>query len=161
MNQYNKKYDKIVKKLIEDSFPELKNLKIYIKESSKKRFESISAEVYWFGLFWRIRLSKRLRDFPKKYVIAILTHELCHISIFQKRNFFKKLIFFYFLLYLKKFRTKEERNTELLQIRKSYGKELFYFRNYDLLRGNKKTVKRIKKHYLSPKEIKQEMKKLK
>jgi len=126
MNQYNEKYREIIKKLINDSFPELKELKIYIRESSHEKFESISADVYYFGLFWRIRLSRRLRDFPKKYIIAILTHELCHISIFQKRNFFKKLFFFYFLLYLKKFRTKEERNTELLQIQKGYGKELYY-----------------------------------
>lgn len=161
MNKYKKRYQKIVKKLVEKSFPELKNVKIRICESDHNKFKSASADAYYYVLFWKIRLGKRVRKFPKKYIIAILAHELCHISIFQKRNFIKKIIFFYFILFLRKYREAEERNTELLEIQKGYGKELYSFRKYALLIADKKARERIKKYYLSPKQIKQEMKKLK
>jgi len=157
----SKDYQKILKNLINKSFPELKNKKIFISESDNKKFKSVSADAYYFFLFWRIRLSKRLRKFHKSHIVAILSHELCHISIFHKRSFIEKIIFFYFLLFFKKFRTREERATELLQIQKGYGKELYLFRKYNLSIADKKRKEKIKKYYLSPEEIKQEMRKLK
>jgi len=138
------KYNKIVKELTRKSFPELENVKVKVHESDNKQFKSDSADVYYFFFYWRIRLGKKLRKYPKKYIVAILSHELCHISIFQKRNFIKKIIFFYFLLFLKKFRVAEERNAELLEIQKGYGKELSAFRKYNLLIADKKKRKKLK-----------------
>ncbi len=155
------KYRKILDKLVKKSFPSLKNEEIWICESGRKKFKSASADTYYFILFWRVRLGKKLSGLPKEFVKAILAHELSHIEIFQKRSFVKRIISSFKCRFSKSFREDEERNTDRLVVEKGYGKELYSFRKYNLSVADKKTKLKIKKYYLSPKEIKYYTKKCK
>jgi len=161
MNKYVEKYHKIVKGLIRNAFPKLKNKKILICESDDKKFKLHFADTYYFILFWRIRIGKKLRKFPDEFLKGALAHELSHIEIFEKRNFIRKIISGFKCLVSENFREKEEKNTDKITIQKGYGKELYSFRKHTLSISDEKTKARIKRFYLFLSEIKQYMKKLK
>lgn len=154
MPDYNKQMQEMIKK----SFPKLKNKRIWIYESNNTKFKSASADTYYFLFFWRIRLAKRLRTYPKNYIKAILAHELGHVEIFQKKNLIGKAIHNVIYFLSRRYREKEEKNVDKLAIEKGYGKELYLFRKYNLSIADEKTKEKIRMYYLSPKEIKKYIK---
>ena len=90
---------------------------------------------------------------PHDHDVGVLAHELCHLETFEKKRGLKYA--FDGILYwtnVKK-RTKEDKDTDRLAIKKGYAKELYYFKK------NKRKSK-IAKYYLSAEDIKKYAKKI-
>ena len=156
MNQYENRYSKIVNELIMKSFPELKNFKIILFESNAKRFEKHSADIFYGFFFAVIRVSKKVRKFPRKALVGLFAHELSHFTIFHNRRPFQKFLAGFNYLTSKKHHKKEERDTDRFAIKRGYWKELYF------TRVKKKEVYgfSLDDNYLNPKEIKSYVKKI-
>jgi len=163
MNKHADKYGGLVKELISRSFPGLKDEKIKIKESPSWLDLSFVA----FGIKNSyIFVNKSLRKENSKGVRGTLVHELCHIETDKKSikiwGFFRWVLINLSWLFNTKMSRQIERTADIDTIKKGYGKELLY---HALKREKKYSKKRLTKvysrGYLSPKQIKQEMKKLK
>ena len=140
-------YRKIIDELVEKSFPELKNNKIYIKEKNVK----YRAHVSYFPWGMRIIVSDKLRKFPEKIVKRILVHELCHLELFLNQGIIKTNLVYLAYLISQKVRKKTEAEAIILMIKKGYGKEVIEARKDNLKRGLR--------YALTDKEIKSYIKK--
>ncbi len=154
-----KKYDAIIKELVADSFPILKDKKIKIKKVLFPRFYKYSAYAFMDdGLFWLFRKKfyilvnpkymKRYNDFEIKGVFA---HELCHLEDFARNS-----RWWFFLNNLKytfeNYRERYEKEADKKAICKGYRKELKSFREKRWSIKDK-NLEKMKGFYLTPKEI--------
>ena len=166
---YIKKYRKIVDRLIGKSFPQLKDEKVEIVELSKYLFWWAGGDVIKFGHKYFIIVTNKIRDFDNKILRGFFVHELCHVEDYKKEKVpsFLKNPFYYFKEWLSwvfgtSFSRKLERKTDIKTIKKGYGKELLKLTSEREKRLSKSKLNMVySRGYLSPKEIKQEMKKLK
>jgi len=144
-----KNYYSVANSLIKKSFPILKNKKIKIYEKEIK----FSADTKRLPGFLRIRTNPRLRNYSKKLLIGIFAHELCHLENFVNSSWFDYYVLREFKLMSNNFIKKEEEDTDKEAIRKGYAKEL-YLQRKSRWNSKDRKLKKIKKFYISPDEIK-------
>lgn len=145
---YKENYEKIVKGLIEKSFPKLKGKKIILEEKETLNYRA-HAKYIFSGL--KIIVSTQLRSFPDWKIKRILIHELCHLEIFLDWGIVRTNINWLIYLMSKKYRIKIERESNELMIKKGYGKLV--------LTALKENKKRGLNYSLSEKKIKDLMEK--
>lgn len=153
-------YKKLVKEIRKKSFPEIKKKIVILKF----KIPLGSMGVFYIIPGIHLMLIHPKNDLiPKKQVIGILAHELSHLSIDDKNNYFQNFIdVFKYWITSQKWRIKCEKDTDRLAIRKGYGKELLASRiAYEKKLKKKKKGKNILKYYLTSKEIKACMNKIK
>jgi len=168
MDEYVEKYREIVNELIDKSFPSLKNEKVKIIEISKYLFWWAGGDVIKFNNKYFIIVTNKIKESDNKALKAFFAHELCHVEDYKKRNIPSIINIFYYLkeglswVFCTSFSRELERKTDIETIKKGYGKELL---KWALERENRYSKRKLNmlysRGYLSPKEIKQEMKKLK
>ncbi len=161
MSKYVKKYRRIVKELIDESFPKLKNDKIFIFNFLP--FAVFIAMVLDVSIFKAIFISrKRIKIYSKEERKAILVHELCHIERHKGKNFFQKTFHIIKYILFRKIRFNEENNTDILVIKKGYGKQILSATLKLRKKYTKNRLKRIDaRGYLTPEQIKSYIKKFK
>jgi hypothetical protein len=143
-----KEYNRIVRKLVKESFPLLRNKKIYLFEV-RLRFYAMSV---WIPPFIRfIIMSTRTRNFNENVVTGILAHELCHQERYLRLGPLKYLRFALAFLVSRKAQATEERATDKLTIEKGYGRQLYELSE---IQYSDKKHERINEFYLSLEEIK-------
>src|SRR5512138_2088376 len=140
-------YKSIAQKLIEDSFPLLKN----------KRISIFVFRLSFFALsVWippRIRfivMSTRTRELNENVITGILVHELCHQERYLQLGAFRYLRFAVKFLTSRKAQKEEERATDKLTIEKGYGRQLFELTEISFSDKNHKEMNEL---YMSPDEI--------
>jgi hypothetical protein len=149
-----KKYKRLVKEIRKKSFPEIKGIILIIRIP----FPIPGGATFW--LFPRINIlafSTACKKLDKKVMTGLIAHELSHFSIFQRGTWFA---FLKFLMKINKKRMIEnERETDLLTIKKGYGEELIAtkIKAKELLKG---TIyeKVFKNSYLTAEEVRKKMK---
>jgi len=149
MNDYEKRYQKIVNQLVKKSFPTLKGEKIIVKEKKAKW----RGYVHYFPWGMFVYLAEKLRKFPEASVRRIAFHELCHLEIFKRQGWVRVNLGYLLYLMSSKHRYKVERETNILMIKKGHGKEVLTARKGNIQRGLS--------YSLTEKEIKQFMEKYK
>ena len=129
MNKNISRYGKIIKQLIDRSFPTLRkeNIRIYERENF-----SYKALVIYLPFFKAIFIDKKLRKASDKALKGLFAHELAHVEIFKKRGQIWTDIsaIKYFILKSKKHQKKVEKETNDLVIKKGYKKELTEIRKF-------------------------------
>jgi len=148
MNKYKEKYQKVVDELIKKSFPILKNKRFWLLEMKG----SFSAGVVKIPFVLVLVTHPRLRDYDKEKLIGIFTHELAHLELFEKHPV-KYYLFQGFHFLSKSLTKKDEMETDKIAIRKGYAHQL-YSQRKSRWNAKDKYAKRLRKSYLSPKEIK-------
>jgi len=153
------KYNKIVRELIRKSFPELKKSIVFISYIEFPNCNH-SASVFEFFIFEWIIVFEKAKNYSKDALVGMFAHELSHLAIIKKRNFFQKIAYFWSWPFSKKRRADFERRTDIEAVKRGYGKERIELNNL-ILKGKTKEQlgERRKKGYLSNKEIKYFMKK--
>jgi hypothetical protein len=136
------KYKKIVKEIVNKSFPLLKNRRFYVIRFKSKNY---SGGAFWLLPFLRLIFITK-RKFTNKQFVGLISHELSHFEIFQKRGWLISIFITICYWLYPGFRRKEEIKADKLAIRKGYAKELFLFR--------KNQSKKLISNYLSLKQIK-------
>ena len=109
----------IIDKLINTSFPKLKNKKPKIIES--KFFRNYG---FYLPIINVIFVTRR-KKFSDKIRIGVLAHELSHAEQSSKEGFFGNIFLFLHYWLSKKTRKKIEVQADKLAIKKGYAKELF------------------------------------
>jgi len=110
----------LISKLINASFPKLKNKKIKILG-----FKIFSGYAVFIPILNLICVNKKCENFSDREKIGLLVHELCHAEQSNKERFLKNISWFVAYWLSKKIRKKTEVQTDKLAIKKGYGKELF------------------------------------
>ncbi len=154
MDQYEKKYNKIVRELIKKSFPELKNHKIIFRETKLV----FGARVYYFYFFSLYLIG---RGSEKGLSKGGMAHELSHLEIYKKWGFWKTALLSVLQFFSTKIRRKIEAGADISAIKKGHGNELYKTRKRTLSKADERIRRLIKKYYLSLEEIKQLTKKFK
>lgn len=140
-------YKRIVRKLIVDSFPLLKNKKICVFVF-KLSFFALSV---WIPPWIRfIVMSTRTRELNENVITGILVHELCHQERYLKLGVFRYLRFAVKFLTSRKAQQEEERATDKLTIEKGYGRQLFELTEIAIMDKNHSEMNEL---YMSPDEI--------
>lgn len=161
MNHHEEKYNKIVRELIKKSFPELKKSIIFINYIDSPYCKH-NATVFEFFIFKWIIVFKKAKNYSKDALIGMFAHELSHLAIIKKRNFFQKIAYFWSWPFSKKKRAEFERKTDIEVVKKGYGKQRIELNKFSFKGKTKEQLGEIrKKGYLSNKEIRYHMKKLK
>lgn len=145
-----RKYEKIVKELVNASFPALKNKKIHIRKSIFSKYSASTKIDLFLGLsIWINPKYNIYNDFELK---GLLAHELSHLEdwVIKGRwyRFVNKLRCFLSKDYLKKY----EKATDRRAICKGYRKELKAQRKKRWSIKDK-NLEKIKNNYLTPEEI--------
>ena len=152
------KTQKLVREIIERSYPELKNAKIEIKtfESNSNYFKSqfsvsrfLSFRKISYVLFVNAEVFRR--NAPDDGISAILAHELAHILYYQRKNRFQLLGLA--ALADKSFTAKFERRADLEAIMRGYAEGLKSYREWLYLNIPPNAVGAKKRNYFSPVEI--------
>ena len=154
MNKYVAKCQKIVSKLIEDSFPKLKGKKIIIKEMKLGSYTGMAFKLPFIKF---ILLDPRYKNYSNKLLTGLLSHELCHLERWEKR-WLDYYFLFGFKIISKKYVKRSEWATDKFSIKKGYAKQLYaqrFSRWRELPKGHK-----IKEIYPSPTQIKSYAKKI-
>ena len=142
-----KKYKKIINELILESFPKLKGKSINVQEVDTLKYRAhVMYNFYGFNLL----ISNQLRNFPLWKIKRIMIHELCHLEIFLNQGVIKTNLSYLIYLFSKSYRLKVERETNILMIKKGYGKLVLTTLNENKRKGLK--------YSLTEKEIKSLMK---
>ncbi len=121
-SKYIQRYEEIVDKLIKKSFPVLKNEEIEICE---RKMEYRGMAEFWP---WRKRIiiSTRVRRYRYEKVVGILVHELSHFEMNKKKGFLWYLIVWVLTHYSKRLQYKIEWETDMIIIRKGYGRYILF-----------------------------------
>jgi hypothetical protein len=143
-----KRCTRIEAKLINDSFPILRNKKIFLFVF---RFRFYAMSVWIPGFIRFIIMSSRTNTFNENVITGILAHELCHQERYLKMGVLKYILFAIGFITSRKLQAVEEKATDRLTIEKGYGRQL-----YELSEIQFKDHKhqRINEFYLSLEEIK-------
>ncbi|MFH1425129.1 MAG: hypothetical protein ABIG28_00150 [archaeon] len=148
MNKYKIKYKKITGKLVRRSFPSLVGKKIFFIERDLGQF---SAMVLWLFPFLRVMLiNPTVRGRTNKQTIGLFAHELCHFELFLADSWFKTMIGTFWYALSEKRKIEDERETDMLTIRKGYARELYE----SVVEGSKNKSEKVLNRYFSPAEIK-------
>ena len=148
------KYIRIIKGLISESFPTLRNKKIYVFVLSFRYY----ACSIWFPPFIRfIAVSKRSRRFNDYILQGLLAHELCHQERYIEMGVINYLRFVFKFFTSKAVRTNEENAIDRLVIKKDYAKQLY---ELSKIKHQDRKHEKINKFYLSLDEIKSYAKKI-
>jgi len=141
-------YKEMIAKLINKSFPKLKNKKIKVWD-----FKIFGGYAIFIPILNLICINRKCNSFSNKEKIGILVHELCHAERSNEIELFKNMFIFIAYWLSPKFKKKEEEETDKLAIKKGYAKEL--------LESSKRFESEFgKKRYgLSSEQIKSYMKK--
>jgi hypothetical protein len=141
------KYYEIAHRLIADSFPKLRNKKIYVS-TFRFRFYAMSV---WLPPFIRIIImSTRTKDFSENVITGIMAHELCHQERYADMGLMNYLRFAISFIFSKKVQASEEKATDRLTIEKGYGRQLYELSEIQYF---DKKHERINDYYLSLEEI--------
>ncbi len=119
MNEYIRRYQKVVDELLDKSFPILRKKEPRIFES--KLFRNYG---FYFPIINTIFITKR-KIFSNKEKIGLLAHEFCHAEQSNKKDFFENIFLFINYWLSKKTRKNIEVEADKLVIKKGYAKELF------------------------------------
>jgi len=142
------KYLLVAGKLINDSFPMLKDKKIHLFVF-RLRFYAMAV---WIPPFLRfIVMSTRTKTFNENVITGILAHELCHQERYLKLGMLKYIKFAIAFIILRKAQAKEEKATDRLTIEKGYGRQLYELSE---IQYQDKKHDRINEFYMSLEEIK-------
>jgi hypothetical protein len=153
MSKYAKKYRGIVKSLIRKDFPKLKRRLIPITEAKIFKLK-YSAIAFYFLFFNWIIVHPKARKYSRDSLKALFAHELAHLDLIVNMNFFEKIKFAFGWLFTKKGRENFERDTDLHIVRKGYGEELIKLGKQSKKTYTKKDLKKKRKGYLTPRQIK-------
>jgi hypothetical protein len=141
------KYNMIIRKLINDSFPVLRNktIRLFI---FRFRFYAMSV---WLPPFTRfIIMSTRTKTFNENVITGILAHELCHQERYYNLGVLKYIRFVIGFLISRKLQAEEEKATDKLTIEKGYGRQLYELSE---IQSCDKKHERINEYYMSLEEI--------
>lgn len=145
------RFRKIMNFVIIHSYPWLNHKGVWIIKMNLGKY---SMGVFW--LFPNIRLifinQKRLQGKSDSYLSSLFAHELAHFERSKQKGWIKYLGWYFLHLISSKAREQDEKATDMLTIKKGYGKNL-----YQVARSR---VQEKKHFYLSPAEIKSYAKKL-
>jgi hypothetical protein len=141
------KYIRIAGKLINDSFPLLRDKKIHFFVF---RFRFYAMSVWIPGFIRFIIMSTRTSTFNENVITGILAHELCHQERYLKLGVSKYIWFAIGFITSRKLQAIEEKATDKLTIEKGYGRQLYELSEIQLL---DKKHERINEFYLSLEEI--------
>ncbi|MFH1801568.1 MAG: hypothetical protein ABH804_01915 [archaeon] len=144
---YLEEYKRIINEIIQQSFPLLRSRKIKVKEFTHIKFSARAERL--FGL--RIKTAPRLRGYNKKLLIGVFSHELSHLETFIKTNFLKHYFIRDFRCLFKKFLINEEKETDIMAIKKGYAGYLYLQRKS---RWDSNESENLKWLYLPPCKIK-------
>lgn len=140
-------YREITRKLIERSFPLLKDKSI-LTGMAPLSFYAFSI---WLPPFLRLMVfSTKTRSFDKPAIKGLVVHELCHQERYLRMGALRYLVFTLKYLISRKARAAEEKATDRLTIEKGYGRELF--RLTEITHNDRKN-KKTNDLYMSPDEI--------
>lgn len=142
------KYSLAAGKLINDSFPLLKDKKIHLFVF-RFRFYAMSVWVPFFIRF--IVMSTRTKTFNENVITAILAHELSHQERYLKLGVLKFIRFAIQFITSRKVQAEEEKATDRLTIEKGYGRQLYELSE---IQNHDKKHERINEFYMSLEEIK-------
>jgi hypothetical protein len=157
---YTEEYRKIVNELIKKSFPLLKKKIIFVNE--KKLFNlKYSATTVYFIFFSTIWVHPKVRKYSKSSLYALFTHELAHIDLIVNMTFIDKIKFAFRWLFTKKGKENFERDADILTVKKGYGKNRLKLEGESKKTYTKQQLKKMRKGYLSPRQIKDYIKKFK
>jgi hypothetical protein len=138
----------IARKLIDDSFPLLKNKRIHFFVF---RLSFYAMSVWIPPRIRFIIMSTRTRELNENVITGILVHELCHQERYLKLGTLKYLGFAIAFLSSRKVQQTEERATDKLTIEKGYGRQLYELTVISMKDKNHKDMNAL---YMSPNEIK-------
>ena len=161
MNKYTKRYQKIVNKVIKESFPELKDKNVLLKVK-RLRKGSMKTQILWslLGKYKLVIDPYKYPDAKENELVGNIAHELVHLSNFAKNSWFRNLTIYFKYKLSKKFLKELEANTDKITVKKGYAKKLLAGRVYRLKKADTKHLKGLRGFYLSPKEIKSYAKKI-
>jgi len=138
----------IAKEIIDNSFPMLKEKRIFYL-------------VIWFRFFglsvWIppciriILISTRVKKLNDSAMRGIIAHELCHQEKYLKMSTLQYMRFIAKYLFSKHARMLEEKDTDRMTIEKGYVRELY---ELSLISRSDTGHKRIIDNYLTPEDIK-------
>lgn len=161
MINQSKKYRRIVDDLVKKSFSELKKSWIIVSYFNFSKGDTSAAVIPFFVFNWII-LFKKSANYSQDVLVGLFCHELSHLAIIKNMSFFEKIFYFWSWPFSKKKRADFERMVDIEVIKRGYGKERIKLNEIIFEGKTKGQIKeRGEKGYLSNKEIKQEMKKLK
>ena len=154
-NKYEKKYENIIKELIEKFFNELKGMEIRIIEVDKVKYYATALHK---RKFFELRLNKAVRKFKKSRIRAMFAHELGHFVIYKKVGYILTKISDFLEDRFRFFKSLQEKSADKEAIKHGFGR-IFY--NLRKERRKKKPGKNKKKKsvYMTSDEIKEYMKK--
>lgn len=140
----------IMGELINKSFPILKDIKIKIIEAKRGRYSAFVRK-NWGGYLLIIN-RKYIGIYNNKELKGLLAHELSHVGGWVKKGVWVYLIDGLKYGFSKSYKERYEKETDKKAICKGYRKELKAFREKRWSIKDK-NFKKIKRFYLSPKEI--------
>lgn len=131
MNQYDKKYQETTEKLIRNSYPKLKKVKIVVVLNKNAKYYLACAEIFLWGR--KIRIGPRLRGASNEMITSVLAHELAHHENYNellKKEGWIKLAWYGIMYWTNgKIRKNEEKKADLIAIKRGYGEGLAKTRN--------------------------------
>jgi hypothetical protein len=153
MNNFEIKYNKLTKYLIDKSFHILKQDNIVVIEDKNLPYRAMVISWPWKR---QIIIGIKARRLSKQKLTGLLAHELCHLEM-NKEKGFSWFLFMFIIWKLCKFSKicdkiiqKNEWNTDLLAIRKGYGKFIIQIK--------KNQIKKQKERYMPYQKVKEIMK---
>lgn len=150
--------EKIVKELVNDSYPQLKNARIKVKTFNSRadyfrsRF-SFSRFLTFRKLHYLILVNPKINktDAPPEGIRAIIAHELAHIDYYRRHNCFELVGLV--ALQSNSFTARFERGADLQAIKRGYGAGLIEYRKWLYNNIPAENVSAKKRDYFSPEEI--------
>ncbi|MBP7730103.1 MAG: hypothetical protein KA114_00550 [Bacteroidales bacterium] len=138
----------IAKDIINDSFPVLKEKRIFYLIMWFRFF----GLCVWIPPFVRIIvISTRIKKLNDSAMRGIIAHELCHQEKYLKMSPWQYIRFAAKYLFFKKARMLEEKDIDRLTIEKGYGRELY---ELSLISRADLRHKNIIDNYMTPEDIK-------
>lgn len=153
-------YEKLMLKIKNNYFPELKDVTVRVKPS-KFKFFRISV----MGTFPPIKNiyynEQKIKKYNNRNLQALFAHTLAHIAQTIKLNLFQLIYFHLRYLINLNYRSKIEKEADLLVIKKGFGESLVTARKLTNKLESKNERERRKKAYYSIKNLKKLVRKRK
>jgi len=151
-------YKKIINELIKKDFPNLRGKVIFVIKKNIFNLKYSAITVYFLFFSWII-VHPKVQRYSKPSLDALFVHELAHIDLIVNMNFIDKIKFAFRWLFTKKGKEYFERDADILTVKKGYGKERLKSIEESKKNYTKQQLKKMRKGYLTPKQIKYYMKK--
>lgn len=127
------KLKELLEDIIESSFPELMNEDIQIEYKNLE--DALMEQGGLTGHGYYIEVDNTLKKAPEKVITGGLVHKLCHIltdtQLGKRKSMADRLAY----KISKRYKTLDERNTDLQVIIRGYGKQLLSFMEYSAKEG--------------------------